>query len=411
MQLKREGKVNTVFTRDGVVHVVIGERDRPRPVRCDAALERISREVAELAERMEVAGPPDAGISAPIEPILPRRVPPWEQQGARISFTLDVGPLRTGATAEEKERTAAQHLASLPQCAVWMWSDGSAEGGTRNGGTGAVIMWPDEEVLELRAPAGDFCSSYRAEMLALVTGLETLTSRTKDSDLPLIICSDSMSALATLRNGPAAQTSPLGTAAWRALLQLAKDGREIRAQWVPSHCGIHGNEEADRVAREAAQLPQERTPIDTRTITSTVARMARDKTIQSWPPGWFKSLMGDRRPPSTAGLERESAVEVHQIRAGHWAGSRAYLHRIGRSPTRDCEGCNDDRCDGARCPICGEEADRPAHILLRCPALMRTRLQLTGSIHPDLEEVQETRVVAALAAASRNFQSRLATPR
>ncbi|KAF0303637.1 hypothetical protein FJT64_002867 [Amphibalanus amphitrite] len=50
MQLKREGKVNTVFTRDGVVHVVIGERDRPRPVRCDAALERISREVAELAE-------------------------------------------------------------------------------------------------------------------------------------------------------------------------------------------------------------------------------------------------------------------------------------------------------------------------------------------------------------------------
>ena len=50
MQLKREGKVSTVFTRDGDVHVVIGERDRPRPVRSDAALERLSREVAELAE-------------------------------------------------------------------------------------------------------------------------------------------------------------------------------------------------------------------------------------------------------------------------------------------------------------------------------------------------------------------------
>ena len=55
------------------------------------------------------------------------------------------GPLRTGASAAERERAAALHLASLPQCAIWLWTDGSAEGGVSKGGAGTVIVWPDKE--------------------------------------------------------------------------------------------------------------------------------------------------------------------------------------------------------------------------------------------------------------------------
>ena len=46
LQLKRENQVSTVFTRDGAVFVVVDRRDRPRPVRSDAALERLTRELA-----------------------------------------------------------------------------------------------------------------------------------------------------------------------------------------------------------------------------------------------------------------------------------------------------------------------------------------------------------------------------
>ena len=49
MQLKWNNKVNTVFTKDGTVFVVVGERDRPRPVRSEATLERLSRHLAESA--------------------------------------------------------------------------------------------------------------------------------------------------------------------------------------------------------------------------------------------------------------------------------------------------------------------------------------------------------------------------
>ena len=84
------------------------------------------------------------------------------------------------------------------------------------------------------------------------------------------------------------------------------------------------------------------------------------------------------------------------------------MHGIGRQPTRDCQGCNEDRCPAALCPLCREEPDKPAHLLLRCPALM-TRYTIIYNIHPELEEALETGVVAALAAAARRTQSRLAT--
>ena len=56
------------------------------------------------------------------------------------------------------------------------------EGGVKNGGPGAVIVWPDGEEEELKTPAGRHCSSYRAEMLALKIGLEHLLGNPRDCD-------------------------------------------------------------------------------------------------------------------------------------------------------------------------------------------------------------------------------------
>ena len=80
----------------------------------------------------------EAEVTLPIEPVLPPRIPPWER-GGNVTFRLDVRPLRIGAK-EEKVPAATQHLAALPQCAVWMWTDGSVEGGVKNGDSGAVII-------------------------------------------------------------------------------------------------------------------------------------------------------------------------------------------------------------------------------------------------------------------------------
>ncbi|KAF0295049.1 hypothetical protein FJT64_007383 [Amphibalanus amphitrite] len=58
------------------------------------------------------------------------------------------------------------------------------------------------------------------------------------------------------------------------------------------------------------------------------------------------------------------------------------------------------------CRACGEEADTPDHVLLRCPALMNARLRIFGTIFPSLSDVRRDDAVAALARVARYLQSR-----
>ena len=167
----------------------------------------------------------------------------------------------------------------------------------------------------------------------------------------------------------------------------------------------------DAIAKEAAALPQQGVPVDVRTVYRAASRVTREEATNNWPDGWYKRLMDGHLPaPLPSTTPREVAVEVHQLRAGHWSGSAQYLHRIGKNPGRDWAQCNSLTCRAAGCRCCGEVvADTPEHILLHCPALMRLRLRHLGNIHPREEEVRSSGVVAALGAAARYLQSREAT--
>ena len=66
---------------------------------------------------------------------------------------------------------------------------------------------------------------------------------------------------------------------------------------MPSHCGIPGNERADALAGEAAALPQEEVPLDTRTVFRAAARVARDRTAEQRPAGWYRTLMEEPGRP------------------------------------------------------------------------------------------------------------------
>ena len=92
------------------------------------------------------------------------------------------------------------------------------------------------------------CSSTRAELVAMRAALEEVQQLRDDLDeTPLILCTDSQAALATLATGAGAQKSALGAAIWR-LLTSASGGRQVHLQWIPAHCGLHGNERADELA-------------------------------------------------------------------------------------------------------------------------------------------------------------------
>ena len=166
----------------------------------------------------------------------------------------------------------------------------------------------------------------------------------------------------------------------------------------PGSLRDQGNERADTLAREAAALPQAAVPADARTLTRAVNRSATKQWRDRWPDSFFKRIFGSRLPLPIAGEDRDAAVSVHQLRAGHWGRSLQYLHRIGRHPSAACPQCPDKRCPAALCAVCREEADVPEHVLLRCPSLAGARLRLTGSIHIDPEQLRDADLVATLVA-------------
>ena len=139
--------------------------------------------------------------------------------------------------------------------------------------------------------------------------------------------------------------------------------------------------------------------MDVRTVPREEGRLARARTIQAWPAGWYQQLMGSRLPRPVAGRNRETAVDVHLLR----------VDRVGQAPTRTCDRFGDKRCPAALCPVCRAEPDTPEHLLLRCPALM-TRLRQLGTIASSLEDVRGDNIVAVLGSAHRSFQSRTTTP-
>ena len=165
-----------------------------------------------------------AGIESSVEQSLTRRPPPWERTEG-VTFGLTVGALRPGAPPAEKRRVAEEHLAALLQCATWMWTDGSADGGVLNG-AGVLVVRPEGEEAELRIPAGSLCSIFRAEMFVLDAALKHLSEHLEeDPGDPVVVCTDSRSALASLSvMGPAGDswapynqtsTSCGATAWWR----------------------------------------------------------------------------------------------------------------------------------------------------------------------------------------------------
>ena len=109
--------------------------------------------------------------------------------------------------------------------------------------------------------------------------------------------------------------------------------------------------------------------------------------------------MEGRTPALVPGEDRDAAINVHQLRAGHWGRAESYLHRIGRRPSSTCTGCRERDCPAALCLVCREEVDSPEHVLLRCPCLAGVRLRLLGSIHASPKDMRDPEVVAALAAA------------
>ncbi|KAJ3501041.1 hypothetical protein NMY22_g19059 [Coprinellus aureogranulatus] len=142
----------------------------------------------------------------------------------------------------------------------------------------------------------------------------------------------------------------------------------ISIRWCPSHCGIRGNERADRLAKQATSLSS--TMATTRTNAIRRAKLAAQKEwTKEWRTaphqGWF--AVSDRLPPSLKPTKharrlannRELYGRVVQTRTGHgYTGE--FRRRFALDEPYTCA------CDNIT-------LETREHVLIHCPRFERWR--------------------------------------
>uniref|UniRef100_A0A1I8FYX0 Kinesin light chain 3 n=1 Tax=Macrostomum lignano TaxID=282301 RepID=A0A1I8FYX0_9PLAT len=296
-------------------------------------------------------------------------VPPWSSSTSfHIQDALIVKCSRDDPP-HVRRAAALETLASLPPADLELWTDGSAAGGTTNGGAGAVLYTRGSSTRFLRAPAGSLTSSFRAEECALRLGLQAAFDALPwPGNRELRCATDSQALLRCLKGGPSPRLSPCCRDILRILGRLPP-GHHVTLQWIPGHCDLRRNDLADATARAAATLDQTNAPLDHRSARSAILATAHNDFIRSYETNehcsTHRTCINGRRPKQQTSMNRKDRVLLAQLRSGHCPILRQYRHRIGLEPE-------------ATCPACGEAPEDLKHLLLECRATTETRRQILG---------------------------------
>ncbi|XP_070182483.1 uncharacterized protein [Littorina saxatilis] len=219
-----------------------------------------------------------------------------------------------------------------------------------NGGSGVFIQMPGRPPETLTTPCGVLCSNFKAEVVALHTAADFLTSL-EEAPPKVVFLSDClyMSALHVLT----APAEHLVEELKKSLNDLSQKASVV-LQWIPAHCGIAGNEKADGLAKDAGRQEQPETSLSFRETKTLIKH--RWKTA-------FKERNGGYKPDQDPihRLSRAEQTAIFRLRTGH-CGFKAHLKRIGVAESALCD--------------CGAADQTVEHVLNTCTNFTLLRNQI-----------------------------------
>ena len=273
---------------------------------------------------------------------------PWKYDLSNLNINTTVPGLTPSIADDTAKRTLTQAMINEHYPSeTWthVYTDGSASAAIKDGGAGIFINYKSGRSETVSLATGKHCTNYRAEVEAILQA--TLSVENSEESCPnMVIFTDALSVLQAFGNAKLPTMS-------RALGNLSKN-RVVSLQWIPAHCGVPGNESADRLAKLGAKGKQPTHPFT----------HEEKKTV-------VKSLM---KPKTTRDdyhlLDRWEQVIIFRLRTGH---NRLNYHmhtKLKLSPSPQCP--------------CGTEQQTAEHILQRCPRLETERKR----VWPDMIPVQ-----------------------
>ena len=135
-------------------------------------------------------------------------------------------------------------------------------------------------------------------------------------------------------------------------LTILSSRTNLALQWLPSHCGVHGNEEADRLSKEGSMQDQADHPVS--------YREAKTLIKGCFHSSWKTRLNVSTETDAITCLNRKQQVIIFRLRTGH-CRLLSHLYKLKISHTDECP--------------CGTGTQTPEHILQMCPTYDHLRSQ------------------------------------
>ena len=316
--------------------------------------------------------------SFPREPLCNRAAaPPWTAESKATFNGNLVEKIKRSECDEKKKKVAEETIVKQAGAALDIYTDGSAKGGTRKGGGGVLIIDNvNHTEYEITAAAGEVTCSFQAELIAIKAALQKIQVLQFIGEVPdaarINLYTDSKSAIECLASGRN-QKSFVASKIWELLDSIAGEGNpEFNFQWIPSHCGVQGNERVDAIAKRASEMPQQEAQVDLNSAKATI----RKELDKNWKRNAKVVVPGATavRGEKEANLPQNVRTVLARFRTGGFTPELAwYRNFVTRKKPRP---------DSSICQRCQESDETVEHVMRDCPALSRLRLLHFGNQQP-----------------------------
>ena len=232
-------------------------------------------------------------------------------------------------------------------------------------------VFSDDFSLRVRIP--NQASIYTAELLAILAALRHISEVQHRNSVIFTDSRSCIEGIANLRNA-----HPIISKIQTYLVRLHRSNAELKLCWCPGHVGVIGNEQADRLAREAVTNEVDSyEALPHSDINPIIKRSIKTK----WEDKWTTEHQGNKlreikEDTSDWNINyprrRHLEVILCRLRIGHTKLTHGHLME-GRPPDL-CEGCDDTQLT-------------IKHILCDCPLYNSARISCFNSQHPQIREI------------------------